>query len=225
MQQLKYKVCLITGASRGIGAAVAKAFAKEGAHVILAARDSKRLEQVDDEIKELGGQATLVPIDLTDFTAIDQMAAAVAQRFKKLDVLVANAGILGELTPLSHVTPDLWNEVINTNLTANWRLIRAFDPLLRAAETGRALFVTDTHAHNPEAYWGPYAVSKAGLEAMATTYGKEVARSGVKVHILNTGDVITDLWSKAFPGKNPKDYPNLSNPEDIAEKFIQFAVK
>src|SRR5213082_3274213 len=162
--RLAGKVALITGASRGLGAAVAERFAREGAHLVLTGRTVGGLEETDDRVRAAGGSATLVPFDLRDFTKIDDLAAALYERYGRLDILVANAGEFGAFSPLGHIDPRLWAEILDLNLTANWRLIRAMDPLLRAAEHGRAIFVTSGVAHGVHPYWGPYAISKTGLE-------------------------------------------------------------
>jgi NAD(P)-dependent dehydrogenase (short-subunit alcohol dehydrogenase family) len=176
--RLAGKIALITGASRGIGAAVAERFAAEGAHLVLAARTAGGLEEVDDKVRAAGGSATLVPLDLRDFIKIDELAAALYERYGHLDILVGNAAEFGTFSPLGHIDPKLWGEIIDLNLTANWRLIRAMDPLLRAAPAGRAIFVTSGIARSPRAYWGPYAVSKAGLEALVKTYAAEIEKPG-----------------------------------------------
>jgi NAD(P)-dependent dehydrogenase (short-subunit alcohol dehydrogenase family) len=214
-------VALITGASRGIGAAIARRFAEEGAQVILVARTVGGLEAVDDQIQSKGRPgATLVPLDLTEFDKIDQMAAAIAQRFGRLDVLVGNAGILGALSPVGHFDPKTWNEVFALNVTANWRLIRAFDPLLRAAPAGRAVFVTAGVASQPLPYWGAYAASKAALEAMAKTYAGEITKTKVKVNVIDPGVARTKLRAQAFPGEAPEKQPE---PETLTDAFVTLA--
>ncbi|HEX7107644.1 MAG TPA: SDR family NAD(P)-dependent oxidoreductase, partial [Aestuariivirga sp.] len=160
-KQLENRVAVVTGASRGLGRAIALTLAKEGAHIIALARTQGGLEELDDEIKGIGGSATLVPSDIKDYAAIDRLGAAIFDRWKKLDILVGNAGILGKLTPLAHVDQKVWDEVMAVNLTANWRLIRSLDPLLRASDAGRAVFVSSAAAQKCLAYWGPYSVSKA----------------------------------------------------------------
>src|SRR6266853_378999 len=167
------RIALITGASRGIGAATALALAKAGAHVVAIARTVGGLEELDDAIRAAGGSATLVPLDLKDHEGIARLGAALAERFRRLDVLVGNAGVLGPLSPLGHVEPQAWDEVLAVNVTANWHLIRALDPLLRQAAAGRAVFVTSGVSVKVRAYWGPYAISKAALEALARTYAAE----------------------------------------------------
>ena len=217
--RLAGRVALITGASRGIGRAVALRFAQEGAGLILSARTQGALEEVDDEIRQMGRQATLVPADLTDYTVIDRMGAAVYERWGRLDVLVGNAGLLGVLTPLGHISPEMWDQVIATNLTANWRLIRSFDPLLRASDAGRAVFVT-SGVSGGRAYWSAYAVSKGALETMVKTYAAEVAKTPVRANLINPGATRTRMRTQAFPGENPD---TVKAPEDIAELFVQLA--
>src|SRR5882762_2548097 len=215
--RLAGRIALITGASRGIGAAVAEQFAREGAHVVLAARTVGGLEEVDDRIRSIGGSATLVPLDLRDFIKIDELAAALYQRYGHLDILVGNAAEFGVFTPLSHLDPTVWSEVVDLNLTANWRLIRAMDPLLRAAEHGRAVFVTTALAREALPYYGPYAVSKAALEAMVRIYAGEVARTRVRANLLDPGIVRTRLRARIFPGENPATVPL---PESVADAFL-----
>jgi NAD(P)-dependent dehydrogenase (short-subunit alcohol dehydrogenase family) len=219
--RLAGKIALITGASRGIGAAVAEGFAREGAHLVLAARTPGGLEEVDDKIRAAGGCATLVPLDLRDFIKIDELAAALYERYGRLDILVGNAAEFGIFSPLGHIDPNLWGEIIDLNLTANWRLIRAMDPLLRAAEHGRAIFVTSGIARAPRAYWGPYAVSKAGLEALVKTYAAESEKTRVRANLLGPGVVRTRLRARVFPGEDPMSLPP---PETVVEAFIQLAL-
>jgi NAD(P)-dependent dehydrogenase (short-subunit alcohol dehydrogenase family) len=219
--RLAGKIALITGASRGIGAAVAEGFAREGAHLVLAARTPGGLEEVDDKIRAAGGSATLVPLDLCDFIKIDELAAALYERYGRLDILVGNAAEFGIFSPLGHIDPKLWGEIIDLNLTANWRLIRAMDPLLRAAEHGRAIFVTSGIARAPRAYWGPYAVSKAGLEALVKTYAAEIEKTKVRANLLGPGVVRTRLRARVFPGEDPMSLPP---PETVVEGFIQLAL-
>jgi NAD(P)-dependent dehydrogenase (short-subunit alcohol dehydrogenase family) len=218
--RLSGKIALITGASRGIGAAVAKHYAREGAHVIALARNVPKLEALDDHIKTLGGTCTLVPCDLLDGNTIDQLGQMLAERFGRLDVLVGNAAILGELSPLAHQTPGMWEKVMATNLQANWRLLYSLDPLLRQSPAGRVMFVTSGVAHPPMAYWGAYAVSKASLEAMTHIYAAEVAHSAIRVNIINPGMVATDMLAKAMPGLN---LATVSQPEDITDIFVALA--
>jgi len=220
-KRLEGRIALITGASRGIGRAIAKRFATEGAHVILLATTATALEEVDDEIyQETAQHATLVPLDLSDFAGIDTLGASLFERHGKLDILVGNAGVLGTLTPLGHHKPDIWQNVIDINLTANWRLIRSMDPLLRQSNAGRAIFVTSTVGSMPRAYWGAYAVSKAGLEMLCRTYADEIVNTSVRANLINPGGTRTAMRAKAIPGEDPQ---SVKPPEDIAEFFVRMA--
>ena len=219
-KRLEGRIALITGASRGIGRAVALAFAREGAHVILMARTQGALEEVDDEIREAGGSATLLQLYLRHGEKLDALGPTLYQRWGKLDILVGNAGILGPLSPLGHITTDAWQDVITINLTANWRLIRTCDPLLRRSDAGRAIFVTSGAASGKYAYWGPYAVSKAGLEALVKTYAHEVERTPVRANLINPGATRTGMRAKAFPGEDPQTLPP---PEAVAPLFVELA--
>lgn len=220
-RRLDGKVALITGASRGIGAAVAERFAREGAHVVIAARTVGGLEEVDDKIRAAGGSATLVPVDLRDFVKLDELAAALFDRYRRLDVLVGNAAEFGVFSPLGHIDPRTWTEVVDLNLTANWRLIRAMDPLLRAAPAGRAIFVTAGVARLASAYWGPYAVSKAGLEMLVKIYACEISKTRVRANLIDPGIVRTRLRARAFPGEDPS---RLRPPESVTGAFLSLAV-
>ncbi|HEX9488711.1 MAG TPA: SDR family NAD(P)-dependent oxidoreductase [Stellaceae bacterium] len=220
-QRLAGRLALITGASRGIGAAVAKRFAAEGAQVILVARTAGALEELDDEIRAAGSAATLLPLDLRDFDKIDQMGAALYERFGRLDVLVGNAGVLGSLSPLGHFEPKVWGEVMDVNLTANWRLVRALDPLLRLSQAGRAIFTTCAASRDAVPYWGAYAASKAALETMVRIYAGEVAKTNLKVNLVDPGIVRTNLRAHGFPGE---DRARLKAPEDVTEPFLRAAV-
>jgi NAD(P)-dependent dehydrogenase (short-subunit alcohol dehydrogenase family) len=219
-QRLEGRIALITGASRGIGAAVARRFAAEGAHVVLVARTVGGLEETDDEIRRAGGAATLVPLDLAEFEKIDQMAAAVFQRFERLDVLVGNAALLGTITPMGHIDPQEWQQVFDVNVTANWRLIRMFDPLLRRSEAGRAIFVTSGIAQGVFPYWGAYAASKAALEMMVKTWAGEITRTKIRANLLDPGVVRTRMRARAFPGENPD---TLKPPEAVTDAFVALA--
>ena len=214
-------IALVTGASRGIGAAVALRFAGEGAHVVLAARTVGGLEEVDDRIRAAGGSATLAPLDLRDFIKIDELAAALYDRYGRLDILVGNAAEFGAFSPLGHIDPALWGEVLDLNLTANWRLLRAMDPLLRAAPAGRAIFVTSRLARDALPYYGPYAVAKAGLETLVRIYASEVVRTRVRANLIDPGILRTRLRAQIFPGENPATLPA---PESIADAFIELAL-
>ncbi len=214
------RLALITGASRGIGRSLAVGFAKAGAHVILLARTVGGLEEVDDEIRAAGGTATLLPMDLKRGDKLDALGPTILQRWNKLDILVANAGLLGPLSPLGHITADAWREVIDVNLTANWHLIRTLDPLIRRSDAGRAIFVSSGAALAKNAYWGPYAVSKAGLEALAKTWARELVAGSVRVNIVNPGPIRTGMRAKAFPGEDPH---TLKSPDDILPLFLKLA--
>jgi NAD(P)-dependent dehydrogenase (short-subunit alcohol dehydrogenase family) len=212
------RIALVTGASRGIGYAAALALARAGAHVVATARTQGGLEELDDAIRAEGGAATLVPLDIADFDGIDRLGGALYQRFGKLDALVANAGVLGGVTPLGHVEPKDWDRTIAVNLTANWRLIRSLDPLLRASDAGRAVFVSSGAVHNDRAYWGPYAVTKAGLEALARTYAAETrSNTAVRVMLLNPGPLRTAMRARAMPGEDPL---TLRTPAELAPKIV-----
>jgi len=219
--RLDGRIALITGASRGIGAAVAKRLAAEGAQVILTARTTGGLEEVDDAIRaETGASATIVPLDLAESQAIDQLGGALFERFGRLDVVVGNAGVLGTLSPLPHVEPAVWDDVLAINLTANWRLIRSLDPLLRASAAGRAIFVTSGVARGVFPYWGPYAVSKAALEMLVRVYAAEVAKTAVRANLVDPGVVRTRMRAQAMPGEDPA---TLQAPEAITDVFVDLA--
>ena len=214
------RIALITGASRGLGAALARRFAAEGAHLVLVARTQGGLEEADDEIRRAGGAATLLPLDLRDFDKIDQMGAALHERFGRLDILVGNAAVLGSLSPMGHFTVKTWQEVMEVNLTANWRLIRSLDPLLRRSEAGRAIFVTCRAAREVPPYWGAYAASKAALEAMVRIYAGEIAKTPVTANLIDPGVMRTKLRLRAFPGE---DHAKLPAPESATEAFVALA--
>ncbi len=218
--RLSGRIALVTGASRGIGAAVARRFAAEGAHVVAVARTIGGLEELDDAIKVLGGTATLVPLDLTDFDAIDRMGHALYERFGHLDVLVGNAALLGTLSPVGHIEPKVFERVLAVNVTANWRLIRSFDPLLRQSTAGRAIFVTSGVTRRTIPYWGAYAATKAAMETLVRIYAAEVAHTAVKVNLINPGPTRTRMRADAFPGENPETLPT---PDAIAAAFVPLA--
>lgn len=215
---LEGRVALVTGASRGIGRALAVALAREGAHVVALARGQGALEFLYDEITGFGGQATIVPLDVTEFDNLDRLGACIHERWKKLDILVGNAGLLGPVTPLPHVDPPQWSRLFDVNVTANWRLIRAMDVLLRSSDAGRAVFVTSGAAHRIKPYWGPYAVTKAALNALGRTYAAETQNtSQVKVMLANPGPLRTQMRAAAMPGEDPM---TLRTPEDLAPKLV-----
>ncbi|MCJ2082954.1 SDR family NAD(P)-dependent oxidoreductase [Methylobacterium sp. J-090] len=214
------RVAVVTGASRGIGRAASLALAAAGAHIVAVARTQGALEELDDAIQAAGSSATLVPLDLTDYDAIDRLGAGLFQRWKRLDIVVGNAGILGNLTPLGHVTPKTWAQVMDINVMANWRLIRSLDPLLRLSDAGRAIFVTSGAAQKCKAYWGPYSVSKAALDALVRTYAAETETTPVRAMLLNPGPLRTDMRRAAMPGEDPE---TLKTPEDLAPHIVRLA--
>tara|TARA_R110002020_G_scaffold41276_40_gene121809 strand:- start:13929 stop:14678 length:750 start_codon:yes stop_codon:yes gene_type:complete len=211
------KVVLVTGASRGIGYAAALEAARRGAHVVAVARTVGGLEELDDEIQDLGSSATLVPLDLRDGDAIDRLGAAIFERWGALDGLIANAGQLGVLSPLPHVKPEDFDKVFAVNVTANYRLIRSTDLLLRQAEAGRAVFVSSSSAKSARPFWGLYAASKAAVDAMVKSYAAEIEQSKVKVNVFYPGAVRTAMRAKAMPGEDPATLPQ---PADIAAQLV-----
>lgn len=212
-QALENAIALVTGASRGIGAAVAIALARLGAHVVITARTQGGLEDTDDAIRSGRGAATLLPMDLADHAQIDTIGPSLYQRFGRLDVLVHCAGALGRLTPVAHITPDDWADVVAVNLAAAWRLIRSCDPLLRNAPAGRAVFVTDARARVPLAYWGAYGATKAAMQHLVLTWAEEHRKTRLRVNLFDPGVVRTRLRASAFPGEDPAALPQ---PEDVA---------
>jgi NAD(P)-dependent dehydrogenase (short-subunit alcohol dehydrogenase family) len=216
--KLASRVALVTGASRGIGRAVALQLAAGGAHVIALARTQGALEELDDDIQTAGGSATLVPLNLTDYEALDRLSDVIMQRWGKLDILVGNAGLLGPLSPLDHVPNKDWQQVMDVNVTANWRLIKALNAALQASDAGRVAFVSSGAAHKCMAYWGPYSVSKAALEALARTYAAENATSNVKIMLVNPGPLRTRMRADAMPGEDPM---TLRTPEVLAPHVVQ----
>lgn len=215
---LKDRVVLVTGASRGIGRAAAVALAREGAHVVLVARTVGGLEEADDEVRAAGGSATLVPLDLKDFAAIDRLGASIFERWGRLDGLFGNAGLLGPLTPLAHLDPKSFDEIMAVNVTANWRLIRSCDPLLRQSDAGRALFVSSGAAHKARPYWGAYAVSKAALEMLVRTYAAECEKTNVRANLVNPGPTRTAMRAAAMPGEDPMTLPA---PGELAPLIVE----
>lgn len=214
---LSGKIALVTGASRGIGAAVAFGIAKAGAHVIALARSVGGLEELDDKIKAVGGSATLLPMDLLRLEDVDKVGPTIAERFGKLDIFVGNAGILGPLSPVGHVKPQDWEKVYKTNFMANARLVRTLDPLLRAAPAGRIVFTTSAIADAMPAYWGPYAASKSALNAFIRIYAAENENTSLRINGIHPGDVKTAMMDDAYPGGAP--FP-VKQPEDIVADFL-----
>ena len=211
---LNGRIALVTGATRGIGRACAVAIAGAGAHVVAVGRTQSALESLDDQIQPLGrGGATLVPMDLREADAIDRLGAALYDRWGRLDILVSAAGALGVLTPVAHLEPKTWDQVVAVNLTANYRLIRSMDTLLRQSDAGRVVFLTSSVAAAPRAFWGAYAASKAGLETLARTYADEVEHTPVRVAVVNPGTMRTKMRSQAYPGEDPGQ---LAAPEELS---------
>ncbi|HUG62220.1 MAG TPA: SDR family NAD(P)-dependent oxidoreductase [Methylomirabilota bacterium] len=205
------RIGLVTGASRGIGYHCSLALAKAGYHVVAVARTQGGLEELDDAIRAEGGSTTLVPMSITDYDAIDRLGAALFERYGRVDALFANAGILGPLSPVGHVPPKRWDEVMAVNVTANYRLIRSLDPLLKRSPAGRSLFVSSGAAHSARAFWAPYAASKAALEALVRSWAKEVKSFGVTANLLNPGATRTKMRAEAMPGEDPMTLPTAES--------------
>ena len=221
-KRLNGRIALITGASRGIGSAIAKRFWQEGAHVILIARTITGLEEVDDYIRSSSGgkaKATLVPLDLSKEEEIKQLAPAIIKKFGRLDILVANAALLGQITPVANIEPKSWNEILTVNLTANWLLIRALEPLLLASNAGRAIFLT-SGVSGGRGFWGAYAVTKTALEALAHTWAQEMEKSKLRINLVDPGAVRTGMRATAYPGEDPI---TLKRPEEITDIFVKLA--
>ncbi|WDR05586.1 SDR family NAD(P)-dependent oxidoreductase [Devosia rhodophyticola] len=216
-KELAGKVVLVTGASRGIGYAAAREAAARGAHVVAIARTVGGLEELDDEIQDMGSSATLVPLDLKDGEAIDRLGAAIFERWGALDGLIANAALLGTLSPLPHIAPEEFDKVMAINVTANFRLLRSMDLLLRQADAGRAVFVSSSSARSAKPYWGLYAASKAAVDAMVKSYAGEMIQTPVRTNVFYPGAVRTAMRAKAMPGEDPETLPR---PSDIAPRLV-----
>ena len=218
---LSDNVALVTGASRGIGRAAALAHALAGAHVVAVARTSGALEELDDEIRQATGRsATLVPMDIAEDGALDQLGLAIHQRFGRLDIVVHAAAILGPLTPVGHIEPKHWERVLAVNLTASYRLIRSVEPLLRAAERPRAIFLTSSRAAHPKAFWGPYGATKAALENLVRTWADELENTKIRAVLLDPGRMRTRMRAEAFPGEDPLELPEAS---EIGPLIVELA--
>ena len=220
-ESLKNRIALVTGASRGIGRALALALAREGAHVVALARTQGALEELDDEIRAMGAEATLVPCDLADFDALDRLGAALFKRWRRLDILIGNAGVLGPVTPLGHIEPKQWEQSIAVNVTANWRLIRSLDPLLRMSDAGRAIFITSGAGNKAKlsAYRGAYSITKAALDALARVYAAETeTTSPVRIMLCNPGPLRTRMRATLMPGEDPMA---LRTPDEFAPKVLE----
>eukprot|EP00998_Keelungia_sp_KM082_P005932 NODE_2214_length_1112_cov_1.256853_g2196_i0.p1 GENE.NODE_2214_length_1112_cov_1.256853_g2196_i0~~NODE_2214_length_1112_cov_1.256853_g2196_i0.p1 ORF type:complete len:238 (-),score=22.76 NODE_2214_length_1112_cov_1.256853_g2196_i0:33-746(-) len=219
-KRLEGRVALITGASHGIGRAVAKRFAAEGATVIALGRNVGALEELDDEIRADGGKLVLLPMDLTMYEKIDAMGASIYERFGKLDIVVGNAGLLGELAPVGHIDTQVFENTYATNVTANFRLIRSVDKLLRLSDAGRAIFVTSNASSKGRAFWGLYASTKAALESLVLSYAQEVEERSMRVNLVNPGRIRTKMRAEAYPGEDPQ---SLAAPESIMDVFVDLA--
>lgn len=218
---LSGKIALVTGASRGIGRASALALGKAGAHVIAVARTQGGLEDLDDEIlAATGRRATLVPVDIAEADALDRLGLAIHQRHGRLDILVHAAAILGPLTPVSHIEPKHWDRVVAVNLTASYRLIRSTEPLLKAAEAARAIFLTTNRVAHPKAFWGPYGITKAGMDHMVRTWADEMEQTQVRAVLLNPGVMRTAMRAEALPGEDPMSLPH---PSEIGPLVVELA--
>lgn len=217
-KELEGRIALVTGAPRGIGYQLAKELAARGAHVIAVGRTVGALEELDDEIQAAGGQATLVPLDITDYDALDRLGAAIFERWKKLDILVGNAAQFGTLSPLGHIGIKDFDKVMATAITANWRLIRSLDPLLRQSDAPRVVFMTTSHVRDCTPFWGLQSVSKAGLEALARTYAHEMQNSPLRVNLFDPGPVRTGFRAKAMPGE---DASKLPHPSEVVPDILK----
>ncbi len=220
MGNLNGKIALVTGASRGIGYYAALAFAREGAHVIALAKTVGGLEDLDDAIQKAGGSATLVPLDLMDFDALDRLGASIDERWGRLDIFLANAGILGGLSPLGHIDPKEFDKVMAINVTANWRLARSLDPLLKASTAGRVILMSSGAAQSCKPFWGGYSISKAALEALGKTWANESASTNLKINMFNPGATRTAMRAQAMPGEDPSTLPH---PSEVVEALIPLA--
>jgi NAD(P)-dependent dehydrogenase (short-subunit alcohol dehydrogenase family) len=214
---LASRIALVTGASRGIGYATACALARAGAHVVAVARTVGGLEELDDAIRKDGGSATLVPVDLADLEGLARLGAALNERYGKLDVMVGNAGILGPASPLGHIEPKQWTDVMTINVTANFQLIRCMEPLLRNSDAGRAVFISSGAAGNARAYIGPYSTSKAALEVLVRTWAAEIATTNIRANLFNPGPIRTRMRASLMPGEDPM---TLDTPEQVAEFIV-----
>ncbi|HCL64163.1 MAG TPA: oxidoreductase [Rhizobium sp.] len=214
---LKGRIALVTGASRGIGYFTSLELAKAGAHVIACARTVGGLEELDDAIKAVGGSATLVPFDLADMNAIDALGASINERWGKLDILVANAGVLGVISPLGHVEAKVFDKVMTINVTATWRLMRSVEPLLAKSDQGRALILSSGAAHKCKPFWGPYSASKAAVEALARTWAGETQRLPLRVVSVDPGATRTAMRAQAVPGEDPSTVPH---PSEVAARLM-----
>ncbi|MBX4336053.1 SDR family NAD(P)-dependent oxidoreductase [Bartonella raoultii] len=214
------RIALVTGASRGIGYSLALEMAKRGAHIIALARTVSGLTELDDQIRKKGASATLIPFDLHNMESIDALGNSIAQRWKKLDILVANAGILGPLSPIAHIENKIFEDVFNINLISQWRLMKTVEPLLRASDAGRAILLSSSVAHIARAFWGPYSASKAALEMIARCWAEELKQTPVKINCVNPGATRTTMRAQAMPGEDPYTLPT---PQEVASKIVHLS--
>ena len=215
--KIKNKIALVTGASRGLWRSISKSLAKEGAELILVGRTISALEELDDEVKSMGSKSTIVPLDLEDNEAIDILGSEINKKWGKLDILISNAGIVGEITPISHLDPIIWNKVININLHVNFRLIRSFEPLLKNSKKSNAVFITDGNIKKKQPFWAPYNISKLGLETLVETWKKEITLTNINAFIFDPGEMKTDLRASFMPGEKSN---LLNNPDEISKKIV-----
>ena len=220
-QPLAGSIALVTGASRGIGRATALSLARAGAHIVAVGRTVGALEEIDDAVQSAGSSATLVPLDIRDYPGIYRLAAALNERHQHLDILVGNAGVVGQRSPLDHIDPKNWDDVMAVNVTANWHLIRAMDPLLKRAKAGRAVFISSGAATHARAYSGAYSVSKAALNALGRIYADETSASPIRVNLFNPGPTRTRMRAQVMPGEDPMTLPTA---EDVAEKIVELCL-
>lgn len=218
IKPLSGRVALVTGASRGIGYHIAKALGADGAHVIAVARTTGGLEDLDDEIKAAGGEATLVPLDLSDMSGIDRLGGVIDERWGKLDIMVANAAMLGTISPLGHIEAKVFERLMTLNVTSVWRLIRSLDPLLRRSQDGRALILSSSVAHSARAYWGPYAASKGAVEVLARAWADEMKSTSLKINSVDPGATRTAMRAQSAPGEDPLSLPH---PSEVAKIIMQ----
>lgn len=221
MKSLADRIALVTGATRGIGRAVTLALAREGAHIVAAGRTQGALEEIDDAVRTAGSSATLVPLDMRDFPGIYRLATAINERYQRLDVLVGNAGVVGQRSPVDHIDPQNWDEVMAVNVTANWHLLRAMNALLRRSDAGRVALITSGAATHPRAYSGAYSVSKAALNALGQVYAAETSSTAMRVNLFNPGPTRTRMRALVMPGEDPMTLPT---PEVVAEKILDLCL-
>ncbi|MGA8078689.1 MAG: SDR family NAD(P)-dependent oxidoreductase [Xanthobacteraceae bacterium] len=221
MKSLADRIALVTGATRGIGRAVTLALAREGAHVVATGRTQGALEEIDDAVRSAGSSATLVPLDIRDYPGIYRLATAIDERYQRLDVLVGNAGVVGQRSPVDHIDPQNWDEVMAVNVTANWHLLRAMNALLRRSDAGRVALITSGAATHPRAYSGAYSVSKAALNALGQIYAAETSSTAMRVNLFNPGPTRTKMRALVMPGEDPMTLPT---PEVVAEKILDLCL-